>query len=340
MTSPNDLPATMRAVTIATPGGPDGLLPVDYPLPLPKAGEVLIRVGAAGVNGPDLAQRRGQYDPPPGASPLPGLEVAGIVVAQGENAAKHAIGARVMALTNGGGYAEYVAVPEGQVLPMPVGWRFTEAAALPETWFTITQTLVMRAGVEPGMSVLVHGASGGIGGAAIQIAGILGAKAIGVVSSREKAAYAKKLGAFATVDRSADIATEVLALTGGKGVDRIVDLIGGEMAAVNVEASARFGHIVLIATLDGGTAPVPLRQIMAKNLTLSGSTLRPQTSATKADIAARIAHDLLPALQSPDWIKPEIAVFPLEAAAEAHRAMEGRSHIGKLVLQTRFGAAE
>jgi len=340
MTIFQDFPATMLAMAIATRGGPEALQPQDLPLPQPKPGEVLIRVGAAGVNGPDLAQRRGQYDPPPGASPLPGLEVAGVVVAQGEEASRHAIGARVMALANGGGYAEYVAVPEGQVLPMPQDWRFAEAAALPETWFTITQTLVMRAGLEPGMTVLVHGASGGIGGAAIQIAGILGARAIGVVSSAEKAAYAQKLGAVATVDRSEDIATRVLAITNGKGVDRVVDLIGGDMAAVNVAASARFGHIVLVATLDGGTAPVPLRQIMAKNLTMSGSTLRPQTGATKAAIADRIAKDLLPALDASGWTKPDIAVFPLEHAAKAHETMETRGHIGKLVLQTAWGARQ
>ncbi|HWV21566.1 MAG TPA: NAD(P)H-quinone oxidoreductase [Devosia sp.] len=331
------LPPSMAAIHIATPGGPDALQITSLPLPEVKPGEVLIRVAAAGVNGPDLAQRRGHYDPPPGASPLPGLEVAGIVVAAGEGVARHSPGARVMALTNGGGYAEYVAVPEGQVLPVPHGWSFAEAASLPETWFTVTQTLVMRAGLAPGMTVLVHGASGGIGGAAIQIATLLGARAIGVTSSPEKAAYARALGAFATVDRREDIAERVLALTEGKGADRIVDVVGGDMAAVNVAASARSGHIVLVSTLEGGTAEVPLRQMMAKGVTMSGSTLRPQSSQTKAAIAERIAFSLLLHLSLPGWVKPRISTFPLEEAARAHAQMEARNHIGKLVLLTAFG---
>lgn len=330
----------MSAIHIATPGAPDALQATSLPLPEVKPGEVLIRVAAAGVNGPDLAQRRGHYDPPPGASPLPGLEVAGVVVASGAGSNRHRIGARVMALTNGGGYSEYVAVPEGQVLPVPYGWSFAEAASLPETWFTVTQTLVMRAGLTPGMTVLVHGASGGIGGAAIQIATLLGGKAIGVTSSPEKSAYAKSLGAIATIDRSEDIAERVLALTEGKGADRVVDLVGGDMAAVNVAASARSGHIVLISTLEGGTAQVPLRQMMAKGITMSGSTLRPQSSETKAAIAERIAFSLLLHLSLPTWVKPKISTFALEDAARAHEQMEARNHIGKLVLLTSFGRAQ
>ncbi|MCW5722079.1 MAG: NAD(P)H-quinone oxidoreductase [Devosia sp.] len=332
----HDLPREMTAIGIAAPGGPEQLRPIRAPLPVPGPDEVLIRVAAAGVNGPDLAQRRGHYDPPPGASPLPGLEVAGTVVARGDKAGAHAIGAAVMALTNGGGYAEYVAVPQGQVLPVPPGWTLSEAAALPETWFTVTQTLVMRAGLASGMSILVHGASGGIGGAAIQIATLLGARAIGVISTARKADYARSLGAWATIERGEDIAARVMALTEDKGVDRIVDVVGGDMAAVNVAASARNGHIVLISTLAGGTAPVPLRVMMAKGLTMSGSTLRPQDSATKAEIARRLAA-MLPALAEPGWRKPDIARFALEDAATAHAAMETREHLGKLVLVTPFG---
>lgn len=337
MTTSPSLPTTMLAMAISSPGGPEALQPRDVPVPRPGPGEVLIRTAAAGVNGPDLAQRRGHYDPPPGASPLPGLEVAGEIVANGEAASRYGMGTRVMALCNGGGYAEYVAVPEGQVLPMPHGWSFAEAASLPETWFTVTQTLVMRAGLLPGMSVLVHGASGGIGGAAIQIATLLGARAIGVTSTAEKAAYARSLGAFATIDRSEDIAERVLALTEGRGVDRVVDVIGGDMAAVNVAASAQSGHIVLISTLAGGTAEVPLRQMMAKNITMSGSTLRPQSRQTKAAIAERIAFSLLLPLSLPDCRKPKVTTFALEEAAQAHEHMEARSHIGKLVLLTEFG---
>ncbi|WEJ32863.1 MULTISPECIES: NAD(P)H-quinone oxidoreductase [unclassified Devosia] len=336
MTPSHFLPADMLATAITAPGGPEQLVASRHPLPAIGSGDILIRMAAAGVNGPDLAQRRGHYDPPPGASPLPGLEVSGTVSAVGADVSNHKVGDAVMALTNGGGYAEYVAVPAGQVLPVPQGWSFAEAAALPETWYTVTQTLVMRAGLEAGMSVLVHGASGGIGGAAIQIAGLLGARAIGVTSTPEKAAYAKAMGAHATIDRSEDIAARAKELTNGKGVDRVVDVIGGDMAGVNVAASARNGHIVQISTLDGGTAAVPLRLIMAKGITLSGSTLRPQDSATKRAIAERVAT-FLPALAALGWRKPDIRLFDLENAAEAHAAMEGRGHIGKLVLLSAYG---
>lgn len=333
------MPANMQAVAITAPGGPEVLQRQTWAMPPCRDGEVLIRVAAAGVNGPDLAQRRGHYDPPPGASPLPGLEVAGEVFMVGDGVADWQVGDRVMALCNGGGYADIVAVPSGQVLPVPDGWSLIEAAALPETWFTITQTLVMRAGLESGMTVLVHGAAGGIGGAAIQIATILGSKAIGVISSPDKAAYARQLGAIATIDYTReDVATRALGLTGGKGVDRVVDIIGGPMTEKNIAACARGAHIVQVSTLDGATAPVSLRTIMAKQLTLSGSTLRPQTPETKAAIADRIRTDLLPALSAPGFVKPAVTTFAINDAAGAHRAMEARQHVGKIVLVTEFGA--
>ena len=332
------IPPDMNVVAIAQPGGPEALQLQRWPVPVVGETDVLIRVAAAGVNGPDLAQRRGHYDPPPGASPLPGLEVAGEIVAIGAAVTQWQVGDHVMALPNGGGYAEYVAVPAGQVLPVPSGWSLAEAAALPETWFTVTQTLVMRAGLEAGMSVLVHGASGGIGGSAIQIAKILGAHAIAVVSSPEKADYALGLGAVATIDRTnEDLVARAKQLTEGKGVDRVLDIIGGDMAALNIAASARFGHIVQVSTLDGPSANVSLGAIMAKQLTLSGSTLRPQSAATKAAIASRIQADLLPALSKPDFIKPNVTTFPLADAAQAHRVMEARNHVGKIVLVTEFG---
>lgn len=337
MTQPND----MLAIAISQPGGPEVLETRRLPLPEIGPGDVLIRVAAAGVNGPDLAQRRGLYAPPPGASPLPGLEIAGEIVACGAGVTGLAPGDRVMALTNGGGYAEFAAVPFGQVLPVPQGWSLTEAAALPETWFTVTQTLVMRAGLAEGMTVLVHGGAGGVGGAAIQICSILGAKAIAIVSDAEKGAYCARLGAMAVIDRTREnVAERVMALTDGHGADRIVDLVGGAMAAVNIAAAARGAHIVQVSTLEGGTASVPLRLMMAKEITLSGSTLRPQSTQTKAAIAARIRRDLLPALDTPGWIKPDLSLFPLEQAAEAHALMEARRHRGKLVLQTAFGAQE
>ncbi len=332
------LPQDMLAIAIDNPGGPETLVPHRLPLPLVGADEVLIRVAAAGINGPDLAQRRGLYNPPPGASPLPGLEVAGEIAAIGADVGGFTLGNGVMALTNGGGYAEYVAVPAGQVLPIPQGWSPIEAAALPETWFTVTQTLVMRAGLEPGMVVLVHGGSGGIGGAAIQICSIIGAKAIAVVSDNAKADYCRALGAEAAIDRSQeDIVERVKAITHGHGADRVVDIIGGEMARINVEASARGGHIVQISTLGGGNADVPLRLIMAKDLTLSGSTLRPQSAVTKAAIAAHIKAHFLSTLAAPGWIKPAIKTFALEDAAAAHALMESRTHRGKLILVTPFG---
>tara|TARA_R110002020_G_scaffold19053_30_gene66215 strand:+ start:679 stop:1674 length:996 start_codon:yes stop_codon:yes gene_type:complete len=329
----------MHAIAITTPGGPDVLQRQPWPRPVCGPDEVLIRVAAAGVNGPDLAQRRGLYDPPPGASPLPGLEVAGEIAEIGAHVTRWQPGDRVMALTNGGGYADFVAIPAGQALPLPANWSMTEAAALPETWFTVTQTLVMRAGLEAGMNVLVHGAAGGIGGAAIQIATLLGARAIAVVSSPAKAAYATRLGAVATIDYTTeDIVARTRALTGGRGVDRVLDIIGGAMAQTNIEASARGGHIVQVSTLDGGDAQISLRALMARQLTLSGSTLRPQPPATKAAIADHIRSHLLPALSAPGFVKPLITAFPIDDAAAAHRAMEARTHLGKLVLVTAFGA--
>lgn len=332
-------PDTMHAIAITTPGGPEVLQRRPWPMPHCSPDAVLIRIAAAGVNGPDLAQRRGAYDPPPGASPLPGLEVGGEIAAIGTDVTQWQIGDRVMALTNGGGYAEFVAVPAGQVLPVPDGWSLTDAAALPETWFTVTQTLVMRAGLAPGMSVLVHGAAGGIGGAAIQIATILGARAIAVVSSPAKAAYARGLGAIAAINYTTeDILARTRALTDAKGVDRVLDILGGAMAQVNIDASARGGHIVQVSTLDGANSQISLRSLMASQLTLSGSTLRPQTAATKAAIADHIRHYLLPALAAPGFARPLVTAFAMEDAADAHRAMEARSHMGKLVLVTPFGA--
>lgn len=331
--------ATMQAISIARPGGPEVLERQTWAMPPCQDGDVLVRVAAAGVNGPDLAQRRGHYDPPPGASPLPGLEVAGEIFMVGDGVTGWQVGDRVMALCNGGGYAEIVAVPAGQVLPVPQGWTLPEAAALPETWFTITQTLVMRAGLDAGMTVLVHGAAGGIGGAAIQIATILGARAIGVVSGPAKAGYARRLGAVATIDHTIeDVGKRALELTDGNGVDRIVDIIGGAMTEKNIVAAARGGHILQVSTLDGASAAVSLRAIMAKQLTLSGSTLRPQSPQTKAAIAHQIRTRLLPALSSPGFTKPTITTFPMDDAPGAHGAMEARQHVGKIVLVTEFGA--
>jgi NADPH2:quinone reductase len=334
------IPASMRHIAITFPGDTTGLALARGPVPSIGSNDVLIEVAAAGVNGPDIAQRRGHYDPPADASPILGLEVAGHIAALGNAVTGFELGDSVMALTNGGGYAEYVAVPAGQILPIPTGWALTEAAALPETWLTVTQTLVMRSQLAAGMSVLIHGASGGIGGAAIQICRIIGAIPIAVVSSDDKAAYAKRLGAAATINyQTEDIIARALELTGGKGVDRVLDVVGGDMAAINIAACAKGGHIVQVATLASGITKISLGHIMAKQLTLSGSTLRPQLPQVKSAIASHIADHFLPALGEPAFVRPQITSFPLADVAQAHQFLESRQHLGKIILTTDFGAS-
>ena len=332
------IPAEMTAIAITTPGGPEVLQPVQMPVPKPGPGEVLIRVAAAGLNAPDAAQRRGSYPPPPDASPLPGLEVAGEVVAVGAGVDGLAPGTRVAALCNGGGYAEYVAVPAGQVLEIPANWSLAAAAALPETFFTVTQSLVMRAGLKAGMWVLIHGAAGGIGGAAILISKLLGARPIAVVSSAEKAAYALALGAEATIDHSSeDFVERALAITGKYGADRVVDIAGGPTLDRNISASARFGHIVLVSTQAGGMAEINAGRLMMKQLTLSGSTLRPQTRETKAEIATALGREIWPGLADAGTCRPRIRSVPLLEAPRAHAELERRDNYGKLVLLTDWG---
>lgn len=320
----------MLAIHIPVPGGPEALIPFETPTPEPKPGEVLIRVAAAGINAPDLGQRRGTYDPPPGASPLPGLEVSGEIVGTGE---------QVVALCNGGGYAEYVAVPAGQVLPLPQGWGLVAGAALPETFFTVQQTLVMRAGLEAGMQVLIHGAAGGIGGAAIQICRLYGANPIAVVSSAEKAAYVRVLGATDVIDHSTeDFVARTKEITGGHGADRILDMVGGDYLPRNIDAAARGGHIVQVASLDTQKSQIAAGLMVAKWLTLSGSTLRPQSSAAKAAIADSLRQNVWPALADGRIRPPRLRALPLAEAARGHRAMETRENYGKIVLVTDFGA--
>jgi NADPH:quinone reductase len=332
------LPSDMLAIAIQTPGGPDVLRPVPMPLPRPRPGEVLIRVAAAGINAPDLAQRRGAYDPPPDASPLPGLEVSGEIAALGEKVTAFGVGEPVVALANGGGYAEYVAVPAGQVLPLPRSWSLVAAAALPETFFTIEQTLVMRAGLAPGMDVLVHGAAGGIGGAAIQIARVFDARPIAVVSDAEKAWYAKSIGAAeAIIHTHEDFVSRTRELTGGKGADRIIDMAGGETLVRNLDAAARGAHIVCVASLSGETSQIHAGKIVGRWLTISGSTLRPQSAGIKADIASHLKADVWPALEDGRIVRPRIRALPLERAADAHATMEKRENYGKLILLTAFG---
>lgn len=332
------IPETMTAISITEFGGPEVLKPVRLAVPQPGPGEVLIRIAAAGLNAPDLGQRRGTYNPPADASPLPGLEVGGEIVALGRGVRGWSLGDEVAALTHGGGYAEYVAVAAGQLLPVPAGWSMASAAALPETFFTVEQTLVMRAGLAPGMHVLVHGAAGGIGGAAIQIARLHGAVPIAVVSSPDKAAYARSLGAANTIDRaSEDFVARTLSITGGKGADRIVDIVGGDTLDRNIRASARFGHIVIVSTLAGPRAEINASHILMKQLTLSGSTLRPQTREVKAAIAASLFRTTWPALADGRIVHPRIRALPLDEAARGHRELEKPEHYGKLILLTPWG---
>ena len=332
------VPAEMVAVEIAAFGGPEMLQPVMMPVPEPGPGEVLIRVAAAGLNAPDLGQRRGTYNPPADASPLPGLEVGGAVAALGAGVSGFAPGDLVVALTNGGGYAEYVAVPAGQALPLPISWSPLAGAALPETFFTVEQTLVMRAGLEAGMHVLIHGGAGGIGGAAIQRAKLAGAIPIAVVSDATKAAYAQSLGAAEIINRKTeDFVARTLSITGGKGAERIVDIVGGDALDRNIRASARFGHIVLVSTQAGPKAEINAGLLMMKQLTLSGSTLRPQTREVKAAIAQSLRTNVWPGLEDGRIRPPRIRAVPLTEAARGHVELERADNYGKLILVTSWG---
>lgn len=328
-------PETMTAIAIQQAGGPEVLTPVRLPVPEPRPGEVLIRVAAAGINAPDLGQRQGSYAPPPDASPLPGLEVSGEVV---RGAGRFRPGEQVVALCNGGGYAEYVAVPAGQVLPRPEGWGLLAAAALPETMFTVEQTLVMRAGLSAGMHVLIHGAAGGIGGAAIQVCRLHGARPIAVVSNAQKAAYATSLGAVAVIDHTReDFVARTLEVTGGRGADRVIDLVGGDYLPRNVDASARGGHIIQVAAVSGQPSRISAGKLVMKWLAISGSTLRPQPAEVKAAIADSLARSVWPALADGRIGPPRIRALPLEEAARGHAQMERRDNFGKLILVTEYG---
>lgn len=336
MPVPND----MLAIEVSAPGGPEVLKPVRLPVPQLGPGDVLVRVAAAGINAPDLGHRRGTYRPPAGASPLPGLEVSGEIAAVGAEVRGLAPGDQVVALCNGGGYAEFVAAPAGQVLPLPRNWNLLSGATIPETFFTITQTLVMRAGLAGGMDVLIHGAAGGIGVAAIQIARVMGARPIAVVSNEEKAAYVRGHGADAVIlHTSEDFVARTLELTGGKGADRILDMAGGEILVRDIEAAARGAHIVLVASLSGELSPISAGKLVMKQLTISASTLRPQSSETKAAIAERLHHDIWPALEDGRIRPPRTRMLRLEDAAGGHAEMERRDNYGKLILLTSFGCS-
>lgn len=329
----NALPTTMTAIEITTPGGPDVLKPCTRPLPQPAAGEVLIRVAAAGINRPDCAQRAGAYPAPPGASDLPGLEVAGEIVAVGSEVGDWHVGEAVCALVNGGGYAEYCTAPAGQVLPWPQGLSAIEAAALPETYFTVWSNVFQRGRLAAGEILLVHGGASGIGSTAIPLARARGARVFATAGSALKCAACTQLGAELAIDyREQDFAEAVKAATGGRGVDVILDMVGGDYLPRNLSALAVEGRLVMIAGLHGYKAEINLWTVMAKRLTVTGSTLRPRSAADKAAIAAELRAEVWPLLAA-GQLKPLIhASLPLAEAAAAHVLLESNAVSGKLVL--------
>lgn len=323
----------MRFIDISKQGGAEVLVLQEGESPVPAVDEVLIRVNAAGVNRPDIMQRQGLYPPPPGASPILGLEVAGEVVAVGDGVSEWSLADQVCALTNGGGYAEYVAVPAGQCLPVPAGLTMEEAAAIPETFFTVWTNVFDRALLKAGESFLVHGGTSGIGTTAIQMAMALGSRVFATAGSPEKCQACETLGAEIAVNYHEQDFVEVLkTATDGRGVDVILDMVGGDYVTRNVELAAPDGRIVSIAFMKGSRVEVDLLPLLLKRLVMTGSTLRPQSSKAKAAIAAKLRAKIWPLIEG-GQIRPQIAArFPLAEAAGAHSLMESGKHIGKIVL--------
>lgn len=327
------LPGTMRAVEITAPGGPEVLKPVTRDVPVPGPGEILIRIHAAGVNRPDALQRAGSYDPPPEASDLPGLEASGEVVALGEGAEGWSVGDRVCALLPGGGYAEYAVTAAAHALPVPEGMGMVEAAALCETFFTVWSNVFVRGGLKEGETLLIHGGSSGIGTTAIQLAVARGARVFVTAGSEEKCEACRKLGAELAINyREADFVEEVRKATGKAGVNVILDMVGGDYIPRNVRALALGGRLVMIAFLGGPKAELNFAQVMTKRLTLTGSTLRPQSVAAKAAIAMDLRREVWPLLDAGRIAPVMDQTFRLEKASEAHARMESSAHIGKIVL--------
>jgi putative PIG3 family NAD(P)H quinone oxidoreductase len=327
------LPAQMTVIGISTPGGPEVLVPETRAVPKPGPGEILIKVAAAGVNRPDVAQRSGSYPPPPGASDLPGLEVSGEVVALGDGATKHKIGDKVMSLVAGGGYAQYCIAPDAQAMAVPASFSMIEAGATAETLMTVWHNVFERGGLQPGETLLVHGGSSGIGTMAIQLAKALGSKVIVTVGSQAKADACLKLGADHAINyKTEDFVARVAEITSGNGVELILDMVGGDYVDKNYDAAAIEGRIVQIAVLSGVKATVNISKVMRKRLHHTGSTLRPRSAADKAAMVKAIEANVLPLLQA-GKVKPLMdSTFPLEQAADAHRRMETSEHIGKIVL--------
>ncbi|MDE0940951.1 MAG: NAD(P)H-quinone oxidoreductase [Alphaproteobacteria bacterium] len=333
-TQPASLPKSMTAIEIATFGPPEGLQPGTRPMPTPGHGEVLIKVAAAGINRPDIMQRTGNYPPPPGASDIPGLEVAGEVVAIGPGVDVIAVGDKVCALVAGGGYAEYCVAPSVLCLPVPGNLSMAEAAALPETFFTVWTNVFQRGGLQGGESILIHGGSSGIGTTAIQLARAFGARVFATAGSDAKCRACEELGAERGINyRDEDFAAVIAEVTGGEGVDLILDMVGGDYFIPNIASLAVEGRLVQIATLHGPKVPdFNILPIMMKRLTVTGSTLRPRTVAQKAVIADELREQVWPLLEQ-GTVRPVMdQSFALTDAAGAHTRMEGSEHIGKIVL--------
>lgn len=331
------LPQRMQAITAPEPGGPDALVLGAHPVPQPGAGEVLVRVAAAGVNRPDVMQRQGKYPPPPGASATLGLEVAGEVVAAGQGATRFPPGSRICALVLAGGYAEYVAVPEVQCLPVPDGLSDIEAAGLPETFFTVWTNLVDSGRLQPGETVLIQGGASGIGTAAIQIAKRLGARVFTTAGSDDKLEACRKLGADLAVSYRAEDWAERFAAAAPEGIDLVLDMIGGDYIARHCRLLAKGGRHVSIAFQRGARVEVDFALVSKKRLVLTGSTLRPRSVAEKGAIARALEARVWPWLAAGS-VRPVIAAtFPLAEAAAAHALMESGGHIGKIVLEVAAG---
>ena len=333
-----DLPETMAVVEIREPGGPEVLVPARRPVPRPGLGEILIAVAAAGVNRPDVMQRQGRYPPPPGASDLPGLEVAGRVAAAGPGVDAWKEGDAVCALTPGGGYAEFCLAPAAQALPIPAGLDATAAAALPEVMFTVWPNLFERGRLAAGETLLVHGGSSGIGVAAIQLARAFGARVFATAGSAGKRRACERLGAERAIDyRAEDFAAVVKAATGGRGADVVLDMVAGDYAPRNLDVLAEDGRLVVIAAMGGRRAEVDFLPILAKRLTITGSTLRPRPAEVKAAFADALRRRVWPLVEAGRVALPIDGVWPLAEAAAAHARMESSRHIGKIVLE--IGAA-
>jgi NADPH2:quinone reductase len=329
-----NIPETMTAITIPVPGGPDALVPGERPVPKPKMGEVLIAVQAAGVNRPDVLQRQGGYPPPPGAPDIPGLEIAGTIIAVGEGVPQGNIGRTVMALVAGGGYAQYCCAALANTLTIPAGLSVTEGSAIPETFFTVWHNVFQRGGLRRGEIFLVHGGTSGIGTTAIQLAKAFGATVIATAGSQAKCDACLKLGADHAINyRSADFVAECGRITGGKGVNLILDMVGGSYIERNWEAAAFDGRIVQIAFLESPKVQLNFAKLMMKRLTHTGSTLRIRDIGFKAQIARELQASVWPLIEA-GTVKPVMdSTFKLEQASAAHARMEAGSHVGKIVLE-------